>query len=133
MLALAVGTETAYCQDFHYVEPGITSCPPAPAPSTAAPKVVARGVPISGSVNVSCGFDHGSYTVTMNSTDAHATFTPKTFIVNFGRIVGSGAFAVTFSTVGVQRISTSITSNMGSPALRGRFESAASEFDVVTP
>jgi hypothetical protein len=88
---------------------------------------------MSGSVNVSCGFDQGSYTVTLNSTDPGATFSPKTFVVNFGRIVGSGVFAVTFSTVGVQRVSTTITSNMGSPAARGHFASAASEFNVVNP
>jgi hypothetical protein len=88
---------------------------------------------MSGSVNVSCGFDQGSYTVTLNSTDPVATFSPKTFVVNFGRIVGSGVFAVTFSTVGVQRVSTTITSNMGSPAARGHFASAASEFNVVNP
>ena len=69
----------------------------------------------------------------MNSTDPGATFSPKTFIVNFGRIVGNGVFAVTFSTVGVQRVSTTITSNMGSPAVRGHFVSPANEFNVVTP
>ena len=57
----------------------------------------------------------------------------KTFVVHFGRIVGSGVFAVTFSTVGEQRVSTTITSNMGSPAVRGHFASAASEFNVVNP
>lgn len=88
---------------------------------------------MSGSINVACGFDHGSYTVTLNSTDPGATFSPKTFVVNFGRIVGSGVFAVTFSTVGAQRIWTTITSNMGSPAVRGHFASAASEFNVVNP
>lgn len=88
---------------------------------------------MSGSIRVACGFDHGSYTVTLNSTDPGATFSPKTFVVNFGRIVGSGVFAVTFSTVGVQRVSPTITSNMGSPAVRGHFASAASEFDVVNP
>ena len=88
---------------------------------------------MSGSINVACGFDQGSYTVTLTSTDPGATFSPKTFIVNFGRIVGSGAFAVTFSTVGVQRLSTTITSNMGSPAVRGHFASATSEFNVVNP
>ena len=88
---------------------------------------------MSWSISVACGFDHGSYTVTLNSTDPGATFSPTTFLVNFGRIVGSGVFAVTFSTVGVQRISTTITSNMGSPAVRGHFASAASEFAVVNP
>ena len=88
---------------------------------------------MSGSISVACGFDHGSYTVTLNSTDPGATFSPKTFVVNFGRIVGSGVFAVKFSTVGVQRVSMTITSNMGSPAVRGHFASAASEFNVVNP
>jgi hypothetical protein len=131
VLAFAVGSEHGSCQNFYYVEPGVASCPAAPAPATAAPKVVPRGVPLSGSISVACGFDQGSYTVTLNSTDPGATFSPKTFIVNFGRIVGSGVFAVTFSTVGVQSVSTTITSNMGSPAVRGRFASAASEFNVV--
>ena len=69
----------------------------------------------------------------MNSTDAGATFTPKTFIVNFGRVVGNGAFAVTFSAVGVQTVTTTITSNMGSPAVRGQFVSQANQFNVVNP
>ncbi len=82
---------------------------------------------------MSCGFDQGSYTVSLNSTDPNATFSPKTFLVNFGRIVGSGAFTVRFSTVGVQSVSTTITSNMGSPAVRGHFASPANEFNVVSP
>ena len=88
---------------------------------------------MSGSISVACGFDKGSYTVTLNSTDPGATFSPKTFLVNFGRIVGNGVFAVTFSTVGVQSVSTTITSNMGSPAVRGHFVSPANEFKVVNP
>jgi hypothetical protein len=133
VLAFAVVSEYGSCQNFYYVEPGVISCPAAPAPTTAAPKVVARGVPMSGSISVACGFDQGSYTVTLNSTDPGATFSPKTFVVNFGRIVGSGVFAVTFATVGVHRVSTTITSNMGSPAARGHFASAVSEFNVVNP
>ena len=133
VLAFALGSEHGSCQNFYYVEPGVTSCPAAPAPTTAAPKVVPLGVPMSGRISVACGFDHGSYTVTLNSTDPGATFSPKTFVVNFGRIVGSGVFAVKFSSVGVQRVSTAITSNMGSPAVRGHFASAASEFNVVNP
>ena len=132
-LAFAVGSEHVSCQSFYYVEPGVASCPAAPAPSTAAPKVVPRGVLMSGSISVACGFDKGSYTVTLNSTDPGATFSPKTFLVNFGRLVGNGVFAVTFSTVGAQRVTTAITSNMGSPAVRGHFASAASEFNVVNP
>ena len=133
VLALAVGAEHGACQSFYYVEPGVASCPAAPAPTTAAPKAVARGVALPGSIKVACGFDKGSYTVTLNSSDPGATFAPKTFVVNFGRLVGNGVFAVTFSTVGVQTVSTSITSNMGSPAVRGHFASPANEFNVVIP
>ena len=88
---------------------------------------------MSGSINVACGFEKGSYTVTLNSTDPGATFFPKTFLVNFGRIVGDGVFTVTFSTVGVQSVLTTITSNMGSPAVKGHFASPASEFNIVNP
>ena len=133
VLAFAVGAEHGSCQSFDYIEPGVASCPAAPAPSTAAPKAVPRGIPVPGGIRVACGFSEGSYTVTLNSTDPSATFSPKTFLVNFGRIVGNGVFAVTFSTLGVQSVSTSITSNMGSPAVRGRFASAANEFNVVIP
>ena len=88
---------------------------------------------MSGSINVACGFENGSYTVTLNSTDPGATFSPTTFLVNFGRIVGNGVFAVTFSSVGVQSVSTTITSNMGSPAVRGHFASPANDFNIVSP
>ena len=133
VLAFAVGSERASCQNLYYVEPGFASCPAAPAPTTAAPRAVTRGVPMSGSINVACGFEAGSYTVTLNSTDPGATFSPKTFLINFGRIVGKGVYAVTFSTVGVQSVSTTITSNMGSPPVRGHFASSASEFNIVSP
>ena len=133
VLAFAVGAQHGQCQSFHYVEPGVASCPAAPAPSSAAPKAVARGVAVPGGISVACGFDQGSYTVSLNSTDPRATFFPRTFLVNFGRIVGSGVFAVTFSTLGVQGVSTTITSNMGSPAVRGHFASPANEFKVVLP
>jgi hypothetical protein len=132
-LALAAGAGQAAGLDFHYVEPGVAACPAAPSPTAATPQAVARGVAVRGSITVACGFDQGSYTVTLNSTDPGANFAPTTFLVNFGRIVGSGAFAVTFSTPGVQSVSMSITSNMGSPAVRGRFASPASEFTVVAP
>ncbi len=132
-LAFATGAEHGACQSFYYFEPGVAACPAAPAPSTAAPKAVVRGVPVPGSIRVACGFDQGSYTVALNSSDPGATFTPKTFLVNFGRIVGNGVFAVRFSTLGVQSVSTSITSNMGSPAVRGHFASPANEFKVVMP
>ena len=133
VLALAVGAEHGACQSFYYVEPGVTACPAAPGPTTVSPKTVRRGVPVAGRISVTCGFDQGSYTVTLNSTDPAATFSPRSFLVNFGRLVGNGAFAVTFSTVGVQSVSTTITSNMGSTAVRGYFASRVNEFDVVNP
>ena len=133
VLGFAVGSAQVVCQSFYYVEAGVASCPAAPAPTTAAPKAVARGVPLSGRIHVACGFDKGSYTLTLNSTDPGATFSPKTFLVNFGRIVGTGVFAVTFSTIGVQSVSTAITSNMGSPAVKGHFASPASAFEIVNP
>ncbi|MEO6747512.1 MAG: hypothetical protein ABIN08_23765 [Caldimonas sp.] len=71
--------------------------------------------------------------MTLSSTDPGATFSPKSFLVNFGRVVGNGVFAVTFSTVGAQSVSTTITSNMGSPAVRGHFVGQASKFNVVSP
>ena len=131
VIAFAVVTRHGYCQSFYYVEPGVASCPTAPAPTAAAPMAVPRGVPVAGRISVTCGFDKGSYTVTLNSTDPSATFSPKTFLVNFGRISGNGVYAVTLSTVGVQSVSTTITSNMGSPAVRGHFASPANEFNVV--
>ena len=127
---VAVG-QAGHGQSFYYVEPGVASCPAVSAPTTVAPKVVARGVAVPGRIHVSCGFDQGSYTVTLNSTDPGARLSPKTFLVNFGRIVGNGVFAVTFSSVGVQSVSTTITSNMGSPAVGGQFVSPANEFNVV--
>ena len=51
--------------------------------------------------------------MTLNSTDPGATFSPKTFLVNFGHISGNGVYAVTFSTVGVQSVSATITSGDG--------------------
>ena len=126
-------THHGHCQSFYYVEPGIASCPMSPVPGTAAPKAVALGVSMPGSLRVSCGFDLGSYTVTLNSTDPSATFSPKTFLINFGRMVGNGVFAVKFSTAGVQSVSATITSNMGSPAVRGHFASPANEINVVSP
>jgi hypothetical protein len=132
LMACAAGAQKGFCQSFVYVEPDNARCPAAPA-SAAAPRTVQLGAPVSGSIRVGCGFDQGSYTVTLNSTDPHAAFVPRTFIVNFGRIVGNGAFTVRFSTAGVHSLSAAITSNMGSPAVRGRFASAASEFKVVQP
>ena len=131
VLAFAVGSEQISGQSFYYVEPGVAACPPAPAPTSASPKPVSPGVPMSGSISVACGLDKGSYTVILSSTDPEATFSPKTFLVNFGRIVGTGVYTVTFSTVGVQTVSATITPNMGSPAVRGQFVSPASRFEVV--
>jgi hypothetical protein len=129
--SFAVVAGHGHCQSFYYVEPGVTACPAAPVQSTAAPKTVPLGVPVPGRIRVSCGFDNGSYTVTLNASDPGATFSPKTFIVNFGRVVGNGVFAVKFSTVGLQRVTTTITANMGSPALSGQFVSPDNAFKVV--
>lgn len=131
LIALAVIGLPGRGQTFHYGEAGNASCPAAPAPSRASPKPVPRGAAVPGRIHVDCGFDQGSYTVTLSSTDPDATFSPKTFLVNFGRVVGNGVFAVTFRTVGVQRVSATITSNMGSPAVKGQFLSPANEFDIV--
>ena len=71
--------------------------------------------------------------MTLNSTDSGATFMPKTFIVNFGRVVGHAAYTVTFFTRGVHGVSAAITSNMGSPVARGRFAGSVYKFNVVLP
>jgi hypothetical protein len=131
VIALALAGMPGHAQTFHYVEAGNVACPLSPAPSTASPQSVASGVAVPGRLHVSCGFDQGSYTVTLSSTDPAAVFSPKTFLVNFGRVAGSGAFAVTFRTVGVQSVLTTITSNMGSPAVKGHFLSPANEFNIV--
>ena len=131
-VALAVGSQPGVCQTFVYIEPGLAGCPAAPASAVAA-RTVQRGVSLSGSIRVTCGFDNGSYTVSLNSTDPNASFSPKTFLVNFGRLVGKGAFTVTFSTVGMHSVSAAITSNMGSPAVQGQFASTTNEFLVVNP
>jgi hypothetical protein len=129
LATLAVVSGPGACQSFVYVEPGLAGCPAAPA--AVATRTVQVGVPVPGSLRVTCGFEQGSYTVTLNSTDPGAAIAPKTFLVNFGKVVGTGAFTVTFATAGVQAVSTAITSNMGSPAVRGRFASPGSEFEVV--
>lgn len=125
-----VACAQAFCQSLYYTEPGNASCPAHPAQKAAAPKKVQSGAVVPGSISVSCGLGKGSYTVTLNSSDPGATFSPKSFLVNFGSLAGDGAFTVTFATAGVQIISANITSNMGSPAVPGRFASA-NEFDVV--
>ncbi len=116
-----------------YVEAGVAACPPVPAAAPTAAKAVPLGVPVNGRIRVTCGLDQGSYTVSLKATDTDATFVPKTFLVNFGRVVGNGRFTVTFSTVGLHSIAGTITSNMGSPAARGQFASADNAFNVVMP
>lgn len=133
VLAFAVASERAACQRLYYVEPGVAACPAAPPPATATPLVVTRGVAVPGSVTVACGFSDGSYTVSLTSSDPGVTFSPPTFLVNFGRVAGTGAFTVRFSTPGVQRIAAHISPNMGSPAVKGYFASATSGFQVVSP
>lgn len=136
VLVFAFGATQAHGLNFDYVEPGLAACPVgpvAPAASAAAPKRIAKGVAVAGRISVKCGFDQGSYTVSVNSSDPGASFSPKTFIVNFGQVVGKGVFAVTFATVGVQTVSATITSNMGSPTVRGHFASANNELLVVMP
>ncbi len=131
VLAAVVSAEHGACQSFYYVEPGVATCPAVPATSTVALKTVVRGVTVPGRISVACGFDQGSYTVSLGASDPAAKFAPQSFLVNFGGIVGNGAFTVTFSTVGVQNVSMTITSNMGSPAVRGYFASRDNEFNVV--
>jgi hypothetical protein len=133
LLPFIVENGYSFAQSFVYTEPGNASCPATSAPSVPVRKTLKRDVPLSGSISVDCGFDKGSYTVTLNATDPDATFSPRTFLVNFGKVVGDGRFHVTFSSVGVQSVSATITSNMGSPPVPGRFASDASEFDVVNP
>lgn len=134
LLALAFSAQPGVCQSvLVYVEPGLASCPVPPVAATATAKTVQRGAPVTGSIRVSCGLDQGSYTVSLNSTDPEAVFAPKTFLVNFGRVAGNGVYAVRFSTLGLQSVSATITSNMGSPAVRGQFVSAVSGFNVVQP
>lgn len=132
-LALAVGARHSASQDLVYVEPGVASCPAAPASPATIAKTVQRGTPVPGKIDVRCGFDQGSYTVTLNSSDPGASFKPKTFIVNFGRVVGPAAYTVTFSTLGVHGVSAVITSNMGSPVVQGQFAGSAHQFNVVMP
>ena len=131
LFALAVGATPGMGQTLVYVEPGIASCPALPA--TIAPRTVQRGAPVVVSLLVTCGFDQGSYTVSLNSSDAAATIAPKTLLINFGRVAGNGSYTVRFSTVGVHTLSAAITSNMGSPAVRGQFVGAVKEFKVVQP
>ncbi len=120
-------------QNFFYVEPGNPACPVVFPPAPASPQVVKSGVAIAGSISVRCSFDKGSYTVNLNASDPMAAFSPKSFLVNFASVSGPPTFTVTFKTVGIHHISATITSNMGSPAVPGRFSSVTNEFTVVRP
>ena len=126
-------SQQSFGQNFFYVEPGNAACPVVSPPAPAAPKMVKSGIAISGSISVGCGFDKGSYTVTLNASDPMAAFSPKSFLVNFGSISGPTTFTVTFATVGNHSISAIITSNMGSPVVPGRFSSFTNEFTVERP
>ena len=128
---LVLGAQPGLCQSLVYVEPGVASCP-APPVATAA-KTVQLGAAVSGILRVSCGFAEGSYTVTLNSSDSGASISPKTVLINFGRVVGKGTYSVRFSTTGLHSVSAVITSNMGSPAVHGYFASVGNEFKVVQP
>lgn len=126
-------SQQSFGQNFFYVEPGNLACPVVSLPAPAAPKVVKSGVAISGSISVGCGFDKGSYTVTLNASDPMAVFSTKSFLVNFGGISGPTSFTVTFATIGNHSISATISSNMGSPVVLGHFISFTNEFAVERP
>jgi hypothetical protein len=133
LLVLLTGSQHSFGQRFFYVEPGNPACPVVSPPVPTSPKLVKSGVAIPGSISVGCGFDKGSYTVTLNASDPMAAFSPKSFLVNFGSISGPATFTVTFATVGHHSISATIISNMGSPVVPGRFSSVTNEFAVVRP
>jgi hypothetical protein len=133
VLALVAWYEHGLAQTFVYVEPNNPACPVVAAPPLAVPKLVKSGALVSGALRVSCGFTEGSYTVTLSASDPNATFSPKTFLVNFGSLSGSATFAVKFATVGEQTIFATITSNMGSPVLLGKFTSFTNVVNVVGP
>lgn len=133
LLAFVAGSPPGRGQSFHYVEPGNASCQAVPSSTAAGARTVKIGAPVSGAISVSCGFEQGSYTVTLRSTDPGATFAPATLLVNFGRVVGDGVFTVTFATAGLQTVSAAITANMGSPTVPGRFASPDNAFHVVPP
>ena len=132
-LACLTWSQHSFGQHFFYVEPGNPACPVVSPPAPAAPNVVKSGVAISGSISVGCGFDKGSYTVTLNASDPMAAFSPKSFLVNFGGISGPATFTVTFATAGNHSIAATITSNMGSPVVPGRFISFTNDFTVEQP
>ena len=126
-------SQQSFGQNFFYVEPGNPACPVVSAPAPASPKMIKSGVAISGSISVGCGFDKGSYTITLNASDPMAVFSPKSFLVNFGSISGPTSFTVSFATVGNHSISATISSNMGSPVVLGHFGSFTNEFAVERP
>jgi hypothetical protein len=128
-----VWCEQTLAQNFVYVEPNNPSCPTLGSPTASIPKAIKLNAAGMGDIRVSCGFTEGSYTVTLSATDPNATFSPKTFLVNFGSMAGSGRFSVKFTTLGEQTISATITSNMGSPVLMGKFASANNVVNVVAP
>jgi hypothetical protein len=132
-VALAAWCGHGLAQTFVYVEPNNPKCPIPVAVPQAAPKTVKSGVPVSGAIRVACSFSEGSYTVTLSATDPNATFSPKTFLVNFGTLSGSGAFSIKFATLGEQTIFATITSNMGSPPLHGKFISSDNIVNVGSP
>jgi hypothetical protein len=132
-VAVALWCSHGFAQSFVYIEPNNPSCPVIAAAPQAAPKTVKTGVSVPGIIRVSCSFREGSYTVSLNSTDPNATFSPKTFLVNFGSLSGPGTFTVKFATAGEQTIFATFTSNMGSPVLLGRFVSSNNVINVVTP
>jgi hypothetical protein len=130
---LTVSCGQGLAQTFVYVEPNNPSCPVVASVPKITPKSVKLGVSVPGAIRVSCSFSEGSYTVSLGSTDPNATFSPKTFLVNFGSLSGSGVFSAKFETLGEQTIFASITSNMGSPVLQGKFVSSNNVVNVVAP
>ncbi len=128
---LVFGVQPVLCQGLVYVEPGLAACPAPPVAKAA--KTVLQGAAVSGSLRVSCGFAEGSYTVTLHSSDLGASISPRTMLINFGRVVGKGIYTVRFSALGLHSVSAAITSNMGSPAVQGYFASDGNEFQVVQP
>jgi hypothetical protein len=133
VLALMAWYQQGFAQTFVYVEPNNPLCPAVVAPPAAAPKAVKSGAPVAGALRVNCGFTEGSYTVILSASDPNATFSPKTFLVNYGKLAGSGIFAVKFATAGEQTVFATITSNMGSPILVGKFTSFNNVVSVVSP
>lgn len=129
-VALFVIGGPSHGQTLQYVEPGLASCPPLPAASKLKPTPVARGRAVPGRLVVRCGFRDGSYTITLVSSDPAATLSPRSFLVNFGKLASTGAFSVTFATDGLQQVSATVHPNMGSPPAPGRFEGTDNRFKV---